>query len=109
MVADPKAAALVENFAGQWLLSKDILHVNLSRPLVLEREGIKQAPARRFGPAMPVDVTLEQRQALKKEPEECFDYVVRGNRDVLELIDSNYAFLNETLANYYGLPANSIK
>ncbi|MEO7413298.1 MAG: DUF1592 domain-containing protein [Opitutaceae bacterium] len=114
MLADPKASALVRNFTGQWLLSKDILHVPLNLPIVLAREGLKPAPVRRapgaFGPAASVtDVTLAQREALKAEAEAYFDYVARADRNLLELIDSDYAFLNETLANYYGLPADSVK
>src|SRR5205085_6689595 len=33
-----------------------------------------------------------------------FQYVVREDRSVLELIDSDYTFLDERLANYYGVP-----
>jgi hypothetical protein len=46
---------------------------------------------------------------LKGEAEAYFGYVVRENRNVLELIDSDYAFVNQTLATYYGLPADSVK
>lgn len=114
MLADPKSAALVKNFTGQWLLSKDILHVSLNLPLVLAREGIKVAPPRR-GPGTPgqpapvTDVTLAQREAMKTEAEGYFNYIAHDNRSLLELVDSDYAFLNETLAGYYGLPADTVK
>ena len=111
LLADPKASALIENFTGQWLLSRDILHVAINRPLVLAREGIKPPPppARRFGapPPPPNDLTLPQREALKREAEACFEHVARGDRDLLELIDSDYVFRNATLAAYYGLPADT--
>ena len=43
------------------------------------------------------------RRAMRDETEKYFDYVVRENRNVLELIDSNYTFVNETLAKHYGI------
>ncbi len=111
LLADPKASAFAENFTGQWLLSRDILHVAINRPLVLAREGIKPPPppARRSGapPPPPNELTLRQREALKREAEVYFGHIARGNRDVLELIDSDYVFRNETLASYYGLPAGT--
>ena len=45
----------------------------------------------------------ELRQAMREETVAYFDYVVRENRDVLELVDSNYTFVNETLAKHYGI------
>ncbi len=113
LLADPKASAFVENFTGQWLLSRDIMHVAINRPIVLEREGIKPPPppARRFGapPPPPNELTLSQREALKREAEAYFEHIARGNRDVLELVDSDYVFRNETLATYYGLPTDTTK
>ncbi|HEY4233614.1 MAG TPA: DUF1592 domain-containing protein [Lacipirellulaceae bacterium] len=44
------------------------------------------------------------RTNMRRETEMDFDYVVREDRSVLELIDSDYTFLNEELANYYGVP-----
>ena len=43
------------------------------------------------------------RQAMRDETEKYFDYVLREDRDVLELVDSNYTFLNEKLAEHYGI------
>ena len=45
--------------------------------------------------------SCDRRCATKRE--EYFAYVLRENRDVLELVDSNYTFLNETLAKHYGI------
>ncbi len=45
----------------------------------------------------------ELRQAMKSEAEMFFASVVREDRSVTELIDSDYTFLNEKLANFYGL------
>ena len=44
------------------------------------------------------------RAAMRQETEMYFAYVVREDRPVTELIDSNYTFLNEDLAKIYGIP-----
>ena len=49
----------------------------------------------------------ELRRTMRRETEMLFGYVVRNGRNVLELIDSNYTFLNERLARYYGI--NDVK
>jgi hypothetical protein len=41
---------------------------------------------------------------MRQETEKYFDYVVREDRPLLELIESDYTFLNERLAKHYGLP-----
>ena len=45
----------------------------------------------------------ELRRTMRRETEMLFGYIVRNGRNVLELIDSNYTFLNERLAKYYGI------
>ena len=40
---------------------------------------------------------------MSRETEAYFEHVVREDRSVLELIDSNYTFLNELLADHYGI------
>ncbi len=45
----------------------------------------------------------ELRRSMRDETERYFDYVVHDNRDVLELVDSNYTFVNERLAKLYGI------
>jgi hypothetical protein len=49
------------------------------------------------------DLTGELRRAMRQETEMAFEYVVRNDRTLLELLDANYAFLNEPLAKYYGI------
>ncbi len=44
------------------------------------------------------------RRAMRQETETYFDYVMREDRPLLELVESDYAFLNERLAKLYGLP-----
>ncbi|MEX2317582.1 MAG: DUF1592 domain-containing protein [Pirellulales bacterium] len=43
------------------------------------------------------------RNAMRRETEMTFEYVLRNDRDVVELVDGNYTFLNETLARHYGI------
>jgi hypothetical protein len=40
---------------------------------------------------------------MREETEKCFAYVMHEDRSLLELINSDYTFLNEKLANHYGL------
>ncbi len=84
MMADPKSMALVENFTGQWLQLRNIA-------------GWKPDPDK-FGQ---FDEPLKK--ALQKETELFFSYIVRDDRSVLELINSDYTFLNERLAKHYGI------
>jgi hypothetical protein len=43
------------------------------------------------------------RHAMRQETEMCFGYVLRKNRSVLELVESDYTFLNAKLAKHYGM------
>jgi hypothetical protein len=43
------------------------------------------------------------RRALRDEVEKVFAYIARGDRSVIELIESDYTFLNEKLATHYGI------
>ncbi|MGE3642151.1 MAG: DUF1592 domain-containing protein, partial [Pirellulales bacterium] len=49
----------------------------------------------------------EVRHAMRRETELTFEYVMRENRSVLELLDANYTFLNQKLAEFYGIPGVS--
>jgi hypothetical protein len=41
---------------------------------------------------------------MRLETEKTFDYVLREDRSLLELLDADYTFLNEKLAVHYGIP-----
>jgi mono/diheme cytochrome c family protein len=43
------------------------------------------------------------RRALREETEKKFSYIARGDRNLLELIDADYTFLNDRLAKLYGI------
>ena len=65
----------------------------LSAQDILLREGITATAAD--------EVTPVERTALNDEASAYFGYVMRNDRSVNEFLDSNYVFLNSTLANYY--------
>jgi hypothetical protein len=85
MLADPRSEALVSNFAGQWL---NLRNLAVSRP--------------------DSDVFPEFDEALRRsfleETDLFFASVLREDRSVLDLLDSNYTFLNQRLAEHYGIP-----
>ena len=85
MLADRRSAALVTNFAAQWLYLRDIDAKHPDEVLFPD-----------------FDETL--RSALHRETELFIDSVFRENRSVLELLTANYTFLNERLARHYGIP-----
>jgi mono/diheme cytochrome c family protein len=82
MLADPKADALVENFAGQWLYLRELENV--------------QTDARNF------DENL--RRAFRRETEMLFSAIVREDRSLIDLLDADYTFVDERLARHYGIP-----
>jgi hypothetical protein len=84
MLADPRAEALTRNFAGQWLYLRNLEH---------QRPDVFLFPT--------FDTRL--RQAMKRETELFFASIVRENRSVLDFISADYTFLNERLAEHYGI------
>jgi hypothetical protein len=85
MLKDPKARALVENFGGQWLLTR-----------ALETH----TPDRTKFP----EFTDYTRTSMKRETELFFEYILREDRPVFDFLDANYTFLNQRLAEFYGIP-----
>ncbi|MBI3415737.1 MAG: DUF1592 domain-containing protein [Verrucomicrobia bacterium] len=66
-------------------------------------EQEREAAVRRkfFRATMELDGPL--RRAMRQETEMCFAHVAREDRSALELLDSDYTFLNEKLAKHYGI------
>jgi hypothetical protein len=85
MLADPKAEALVTNFAGQWLYLR-----NLKNMVPLSTEF--------------VDFDDNLRRAFEREAELFFESIMRENRNVLDLMTADYTFVNERLARHYKIP-----
>ncbi len=50
-----------------------------------------------------LELTGELRRAMRQETELLFEHILREDRSLLELLDTNYTFLNERLAKYYGI------
>lgn len=67
--------------------------------------GRANAGGRGRGPTVTPGTVLtpEARKAMKQETEAYFTHIVQEDRSVLELLQSNYTFVNETLAPFYGL------
>jgi hypothetical protein len=84
MLADPKSERFFEDFAGQWLRTRNILLAPVS------------------GRAQQTVDPL--RAVMKRETDLLFEYVARQDRDLTELLTAGYTFLNERLASFYGVP-----
>ena len=84
MLADPKADALVESFAAQWLKLRAL------------------APA---SPAADVFPNFDQalKAAMKDETTLFLKSFVREDHSLLELLDARYTYLNDRLAQHYGI------
>jgi hypothetical protein len=71
-----------------------------------EKEELKQlrgAFRKTFRQPLRAEMNTELRLAMRLETEKSFDYILREDRSLLELLDSDYTFLNERLAKHYGL------
>ena len=85
MLADPRANALVDNFAAQWLYLRNLKSVH---------PDVEQFP----------DFDDNLRTAMRRETELLFEHVMRADRPVGELLTANYTLVNERLAKHYGIP-----
>jgi len=98
MLADPRSSAFTENFTGQWLEARDVVSVPIDARRVADSEQIRRTK-------ITTDNDNRQtRAAMQQEVRDYFNYVIENDRDVIEFIDSDYTFLNERLATYYGVP-----
>ena len=84
MLQDPKSDALVTNFAGQWLQFRSLDTVT--------PDPVKYPS---FTPAL--------RDAMLKESELFFTEIMRSNRELTDFLDADFTYLNETLADHYGI------
>ncbi|MCX6626748.1 MAG: DUF1592 domain-containing protein [Candidatus Solibacter sp.] len=84
MLADPRSAALADNFAGQWL---ELRNLDVVKP----------------DPQKFPDWSPELRDAMRQETRLFFDAILRENRPLSEFLDARYTFLNERLAKHYGI------
>ena len=54
-----------------------------------------------------VEFSADLRRSMRREAEMVFHRIIREDLSVLQLIDSNWTFLNELLASHYGVPGVS--
>jgi mono/diheme cytochrome c family protein len=84
MLADPRSQALSKNFAGQWLFLRNIARISPDT-----------------GSFPNFDENL--RQALARETELVIESQVRDDRSVVDMLKTDYTFLNQRLAEHYGI------
>jgi hypothetical protein len=85
MLADPRSQAFTANFAGQWLSLRRLADI-VPDPFLFPDYGDTLA------------------LAFQREAELFFDSIVREDRSARELLTANYTFVNERLADHYGIP-----
>lgn len=85
MLQDSRSRNLAENFAGQWLYLRNLAAIRPDMRLY-------------------ADFDDNLRQAFRKETELLFESVLREDRGVLDLLKTDYTFLNQRLAKHYGIP-----
>jgi hypothetical protein len=130
MLADARADNLAKNFTGQWLQARDVEGIASNPREIVLRDAGEEGTLRQLIAAWRaqdekkakelagrIDAVVDSRPQfdkstradMRRETEMYFAYVMREDRPVTEFIDSNYTFLNEELARYYGVPGVSGK
>lgn len=132
MLADPRSSAMLRNFVGQWLRTRDVektsidplavygLQPEFQELLAFIRRTRGQRPSKdapetkdpeseqrrkRFQELRAIQDmwNADVRSAMRRETEMLFESIAKENRDLAELIDPGYTFLNERLAKHYGI------
>lgn len=85
MLADERANSLIDNFAIQWL---ELQEIDGAQP----------------DPKVYPEFDLALREAFMTETKLFLRAVMRENRSVMDLVNANYTFVNDRLANVYGIP-----
>ncbi|GJM28530.1 MAG: hypothetical protein DHS20C17_11650 [Cyclobacteriaceae bacterium] len=86
MLEDPKSKRMAESFVSQWLEIDNIIQPEFEKD-----------------PDLFPEFSQDLRTAMYGETVEYFYYTLSDSRNFLELLNGNYTFLNESLANHYGL------
>ena len=84
LLKDPRSRALFDGFGAQWL-------------------GLASLEGKTFDTGKFPQMNAEMRLAMYDEARLFFESIVRENRSVVRFVDSDYTFLNRTLAPIYGL------
>lgn len=86
MIRDPKARALTENFAGQWLYTRALDNVS---------------PDYQVYPSW----SAELGRSMRAETEAFFQYFLTADASALDMLDADFTFVDDRLAAHYGLSA----
>lgn len=86
MLEDSRIDALISNFSGQWL-------------------GLRKLTTNEVAPSSDLfpDFNEKLRKDMWRETELFFGSIVKENRNIYELLDGRYSFMNERLAKLYGI------
>ncbi len=82
MLADPRSKSLVTSFGDQWLYLREL---KSARP-----------ESRDFNDNL--------RQGFRTETEMLLESILREDRSVVDLLNADYTYVDETLAKFYGIP-----
>lgn len=81
MLRDPRSSALTENFLGQWLHLREL-------------DGVE--------PESP-DWDESLRRAIREETELVFSEILDEDRSIDSLLETDFTYVNERLADHYGI------
>jgi hypothetical protein len=85
MISDPKSDALIDNFVGQWLSTRALDDVNPDYAIYPDWDDALK-------------------EAMRAETHAYFKEFLTTERSALDLIASDFTYLNDRLAQHYGLP-----
>lgn len=129
MMKDRRANEFIRNFVGQWLRTRDVTSVTIDPIAVLghqkeweemldqfrnlrgrgfrrELSPEEQKTRDRFRELRGIADRFddELKRSMRRETELCVEHLARENLSLLDLLDCDYTFVNEKLANHYGIP-----
>ena len=129
MMRDARANEFLRNFVGQWLRTRDVTQATVDPIAVLGHQKEYEAlmaqfrgrRRRSFGQELTPEEQKtrdrfrelrsitdsfddELKRAMQRETELCVEHIAHEDLSLLDLLDCNYTFVNETLAKHYGLP-----
>lgn len=130
LLDDPKAEAFITNFVGQWLRTRDVPNATVDAEVVLgyseeltelrewlssrrrsrgsSRGDMSEEDRAKFARYSELRDALERvdsdlKRAMQQETELLVEHIVREDASLLDLLDCDYTFLNEKLAEHYGI------
>ncbi len=129
MMKDRRANEFIRNFVGQWLRTRDVTSVTIDPIAVLGLQKEWEEMLDKFrslrGRGFRRELTPEEektrdrfrelrgiadrfddelKRSMRRETELCVEHIAHENLSLLDLLDCNYTFVNEKLANHYGIP-----